>query len=104
MGDHKGQLSFTCFGEMNFIANPFGAPLLAVMSFFVVGSTNIEGGWRNIVRRTPTNGLIGPLVILYPHLSQNFYSRNMVEPLGGSWIKKGRKQGRSILANPFDKS
>src|SRR6516162_1865287 len=98
MSHNQGQMSFTGFGQMHFVTHPFGAPLLAVMSLLVVGSPNVEGRGRNIVRRTPTNALVDPLIILDPHLAQNFDSRNMAEPLRGCWIKKGSKQGHSIFS------
>jgi hypothetical protein len=50
-------------------------------------------------RATPTNDLIDPLVILHPHLSQDFYRRDLAEPLRGRWIKQGIKQLSSLLSD-----
>src|SRR5579859_1185973 len=88
---------------MDFVAYPCQAPLLAVMSLFVIGRANVTRWRGNIFRRTPTNGIIDPLVILYPHLSQDFHSRNLAEPLRGVWLKKSIKQLSSLFSDFFSK-
>src|SRR5689334_2610438 len=89
---------------MHFIAYPHRAPLLAVVSLLVVGRANIARGWRNILGRTLSNGIINPLVIFHPYLSQDFCRRNLTKPLGRFWVKESIKQGHAIASNLFDKS
>src|SRR5229473_2642105 len=49
MGDKQGQVRFTAFGQMNFVPYPRRAPLLAVVSLFVVGRADVARGWGNIL-------------------------------------------------------
>lgn len=57
-----------------------------------------------MLRGTPPNPIINPLVILHPHLSQKFDRRNLTKPLGNRWIEQGIKQFSSLLSNLFGKS
>src|SRR6266700_5467539 len=103
MGNEQGQIGFTSFCQMHFVSDPRRASLFAVMSLFVIGRADVTRGWGNILRQTPTNSLIDPLIILYPYLSQNFYCWHKAKPLGGSWIKESIKQFSSLLSDLFSK-
>ena len=98
MGHNQWQMSFTGFSQMHFVSNPGRASFLAVMSLFVIGRTDVTRGRRNILRRTPTNHIINALIILDPHLAQDFDCRNLAEPLRSSGIKERIKQFSSLLS------
>src|SRR6266567_6083756 len=94
-------MSFTGFGQMNFVSLPLGTAFLAIVSLLVIGRANIARGWGNILRRTPANNIIHALVILHPHLAQDFYRRKLPEPPRSRSIKEGVKQLSSLLPNLF---
>src|SRR6266851_2565000 len=96
MRNEQRQMSFAAFGQVHFVANPRRASLLAVMSLLIIGRADVARWGRNILRRTPTNDVINALIILHPHLSQEFYRRNLVEPLRSGWIKQSVKQLPSL--------
>src|SRR5690348_2896829 len=104
MGNEQRQMRFTTFCQMDFIPHPCCAPLLAVMSLLVIRRANVTRRRRNVLRSTPSDHLINALVILYPHLAQNFYRWNLAEPLRGHWIKEGIKELSSLLSDLFSKS
>jgi|SRR6266700_2676690 len=76
MGNDQRKMRFTAFCQMDFVADPGGASLLAVMCLFIVRRADISRWWRNLLRGTPTNDIINVLIILHPHLSQDFDCRN----------------------------
>src|SRR5947199_10806213 len=67
MGNQVGELLFTCFSEMDFVAGPARLALLAVASFLIVGRINELFPGRKIVVVSPMELTVDPDIVLYPN-------------------------------------
>src|SRR5579885_991285 len=101
MGNEQWQMRFTGFCQMHLVSDPRRTPLLAVMSLFVIRRADVSRRWGNICRGPQSNHIINALIILYPHSSQHFDSRNLTKPLGSGRLKDSIKQCSSVLADFF---